>query len=524
MFNLFKRSKPVPSQEAEESEPHRNSLFSTDGVFGISRSKRVRDAIALTFRRSVKEDVAANVAMDSVATMDNIESAKASMVYNMGGIPDQMLSWYGSQGFIGYQACAMIGQHWLVSKACAMPARDAIRKGYEITVNDGTEVEPEVLDYMRQCDKKYKLNKNLVEFIKMGRMFGLRVAMFKISSSDREYYEKPFNLDGITPGSYKGISQIDPYWMAPELDQSAASDPSAIDFYEPTYWTIGGKRIHKSHLIIFKGDELPDILKPAYLYGGLSIPQKIYERVYGAERTANEGPQLAMTKRTIVYGTDVEKAMMNQAIAETKLQQWAYYRDNYGVKLVDSKDETMQQFDTALGDLDTTIMTQYQLVASIANVPATKLLGTSPKGFNATGEYEAENYREELESIQANDMAALINRHHEILIRSEVCPKFKISPFSTDVVFEPLDSMTEAELADVNLKEAQRDQVLQATGAISGEDIRNRLINDPRSGYNGLTDEPEDDYADTDEEPIEEENEMGKTVQAPSSEGNSDTQ
>ena len=30
-------------------------------------------------------------------------------------------------------------------------------------------------------------------------------------------------------------------------------------------------------------------------------------------------------------------------------------------------------------------MTQYQLAASVANVPATKLLGTQPKGFNATG-------------------------------------------------------------------------------------------------------------------------------------------
>ena len=57
-------------------------------------------------------------------------------------------------------------------------------------------------------------------------------------------------------------------------------------------------------------------------------------------------------------------------------------------------------------------MSQYQLVAAAANVPATKLLGTTPKGFNATGEYEEASYHEELESIQANDLSRLLARHH----------------------------------------------------------------------------------------------------------------
>src|SRR6185437_13888564 len=33
-------------------------------------------------------------------------------------ISTDQFSWFASQGFIGYQACAMISQHWLVSKCC----------------------------------------------------------------------------------------------------------------------------------------------------------------------------------------------------------------------------------------------------------------------------------------------------------------------------------------------------------------------------------------------------------------------
>ena len=156
----------------------------------------------------------------------------------------------------------------------------------------------------------------------------------------------------------------------------------------------------------------------------------------------------------------------------------------------------MNQFDTSLTDLDEVIMTQYQLVAAASNVPAVKLLGTSPKGFNATGEYEESNYHEMLESIQTHTLTPLIQRHHELLIRSEIAPRFKIKPFETTVTWEPLDAMTAKEQAELNKAKAETGQTLITSGAIDGNDERERIITDPDSGYTGLinedreTDEP----------------------------------
>ena len=98
--------------------------------------------------------------------------------------------------------------------------------------NDGTEVDPEVLDYIREQDKKFEILRNCVEFIDLGRTFGIRVAMFMVDSPETDYYTKPFNPDGVRPNSYKGISQIDPYWITPELGGDAAANPSAPDFYD----------------------------------------------------------------------------------------------------------------------------------------------------------------------------------------------------------------------------------------------------------------------------------------------------
>jgi phage-related protein (TIGR01555 family) len=149
----------------------------------------------------------------------------------------------------------------------------------------------------------------------------------------------------------------------------------------------------------------------------------------------------------------------------------------------------MQQFDTALADLDSVIMSQYQLVAAASNIPATKLLGTTPKGFNATGEYDESSYHEELKSVQIHSLTQFLERHHLLLIQSEIVPEFGVKPFELTVMWNPTDAMTNKEQAELNKLEAETGQILINAGAIDGTDERARIIANPDSGYNGLIDE-----------------------------------
>lgn len=468
MFNWLSRRAPAPTP-APAPEP-RASVFTTE----IERDDfQIRPTVTLPRPSHVVGE-----AMD-----DNLKSAFA---LGQTGVPDVQAIWYGSQGFIGYQVCALMAQNWLINKACLIPARDAVRKGFKVTVNDGSVVDPDVLAAIEKANKRFKLNRSLVEYVKMGRVFGVRVALTVVESADPDYYVKPFNPDGVTPGSYRGISQIDPYWCVPELSSRAASDPSALDFYEPTYWVINGKRHHKSHLSIMRGPEVADVLKPSYLYGGLSVPQMIYERVYAAERTANEAPQLAMTKRSTVLYTDAAKALANQAKFEQRLNTWTHFRDNFGVKVLDKDADKAEQMDTSLADLDAVIMTQYQIVAAAANIPATKLLGTTPKGFNSTGDYESDSYHEELESIQTNDLEPLIDRHLLCVIRSDIAPRFNIKPFGVECTWHPVSTLSATEQAAVNKVKAETDKLLADSGAIDGADIRARVVADEHSGHDGM--------------------------------------
>lgn len=459
---FWRKKKPAETQPAPEPRTIFSTHLSSLGDEPMHKPAMVRQRVG------------------TVGTMDS--SAKLTDdAMHVAGVPDAQFGWYAGQSFIGYQAAAIIAQNWLVDKACLMPARDAIRHGYEVNGPDAA------VEYLKEADKRYRIDAAMRELVHMGRIFGIRIAIFRVDSADPEYYEKPFNIDGVAPGSYRGISQVDPIWVSPILTDTSLSDPASIRFYEPQFWMVNGQKYHRSHLHVYIPHPVADTLKPMYQYGGIPLPQLIYERVYAAERTANEAPQLAMTKRLSVLKVNALAFFSNLGKARENLAAWVSMRDNYGVKVVDKESEDLTQFDTGLADLDVTIMTQYQLVAAIAGVPSTKLLGTTPKGFNSTGEYEAEDYRQTLESIQSNDLTPLLEKHHAIALRSAGMDA------ETTVDWRPLDSPTAAEWAAISLQKAQAAQIYAGIGAVDGYDVRDMLKADKMSDYYQLAEIDETD-------------------------------
>lgn len=447
------------------SAPAQEEIIDDDPIDRSATRKRLTNASAFRFEQPKGS---------AVPTMDSAAYGPGEKLNELRStVPDSLMDWYGSQTWIGFNMCALIAQHWLVDKACAMPGRDALRQGYEIKAPDQATV-----DKVKEADKRYALDDNLREMIHQGRVYGQRLVLFRVLHTDPDYYEKPFNIDAVGRGMYLGMSQIDPQWITPELTGPSLADPTSPMFYEPEYYNVYNQRIHRSHLHKYVPYPVPNILKPRYQYGGASVPQRIYERVYAAERTANEGPILAMTKRLNVLQVGASAMARFKSVIE-RLLEWCGFRDNHGV-LVVGDGESIQQHDTSLADLDAVIMTQYQLCASIAGVPSTKLLNTTPKGFNATGEYEESTYREELESVQTNDMMPLMNKHHELVAASEGLQ----GPIT--VSFEPLDSPTATEWAGINKTRADTDAVYVNAGVLTAEKVQERLAGDKNSDYHGL--------------------------------------
>lgn len=435
------------------------------------------------------------------------------------GINIAAAEYLGTHPFIGHLMASQLAMNATIDKACMMPARDAVRNGWEPRTVDGDEVDnADVLRLLRRVDQKMNVRRSLQQFIYKGRVFGVRVAVFKVKSSDKQYYEKPFNPDAVKPGKYEGIVQVDPQWCVPELDSEALADPLSAHFYEPTWWVIQGRRVHRSHVVVYRHGDLADAMRPAYLYGGIPLPQMIMEQVYAAQRTAAEAPMLAMTKRTSVLKLDVKKFAADAAALMKSVLNWVRFRNNMGVELQD-KDNEYQQFDTSLADLDNVIMTSYQLVAMAAHVPATRLLETPPKGFNASGENEQRNYTQTLESLQEMDCTPFLRKHYQLAMLSEVDPVMRrtdaeYQPMDIGVVWNPCDTPTAKEQAEISKIDAETDTIRMDQGAVDEYDVREKMIKSQGAGWEWLPRVERPERADEDGDGEADEPVLQRTQQA----------
>lgn len=436
-------------------------------------------------RKAPAPKVPEGIAMDSACSSGSVMAPA-----NYETISPRTLAYYvASSSFIGYSAMSVIGQHWLVRKGLEKRVRDAARKWYRLASGEESTLDARQLSRISSADKRMKLKKNVIEALTFNRMFGIRHVLFKHKDPDFDY-SAPFNPEAFSGGNYAGISQIDPQWMIPEINNDDLSDPASINFYEPEWWWIGSKKYHKSHFAILTGDMVPDVLKPTYRYGGISMTQKVYERVYAAERCGNEAPKMLLTKRTKVRKVDLAKYQADKARLVKNLNLQNEMQNNHGTAVI-GLDEEINHIDTALSDFDQVIKGQYGLVCAVFGDPESKLLGSGHAGLG-TGETDDDYYIAELEELQGNEMTEVVEAHYQRLM-----PSLGIEA-TPEIIWDPLKVMSEKEAAEVQEAKARTAQIYFNIGAVDEVDIRENISADEDSGYNNLpawevsTDDPED--------------------------------
>lgn len=405
-------------------------------------------------------------------------------------INPRVLKHFQSRIWITYTGCAIIATHEFVNRACMIPAEDAIAHGYKVVCssqkhkhdNDHDAKEADFLEEIKKAADKMGLNEACVRLNYKKKVFGVGIAIpwveFKDdypspsdSSGATPYsYADPYDPKAVKPGSFKGFAVIDPHWLTYQWDRLSRIDPSYPYFLVPTWIKVANKRIHRSWVIRCINSELPDIFKPVYLYGGLSLTQMIYERVWAADKLANEAPLLAMTKRLLIADGNMEELQSNPAKANKFFNAINYFRDNFSI-FVKRPSANVTQLDTNLSELTPLTMAQYQLVAAIAQIPVTKLLKNVPSGLQATGQYEWDDYAQSLKAIQNNDYTPLCKMFYELYCASNYADQ----DLRLDIEWNPIDVPKESEVAQMSSQTAQYVSHLINTGVIDIAEARAML-------------------------------------------------
>ena len=136
-------------------------------------------------------------------------------------------------------------------------------------------------------------------------------------------------------------------------------------------------------------------------------------------------------------------------------------------------DETLERLNVPFTGIYEVLSLFMSWVSGAADYPVTRLFAQSPKGLGNEGESDIKNYNSTLTQFRTHEALPGINRLLKFIFAAKRGPTKGQFPADWDIVFPPLHSPTQKEMADTNLVIAKTDEVLIKNEILSPEEARN---------------------------------------------------
>jgi hypothetical protein len=425
----------------------------------------------------------------------------------LGGVGGQTVAGQLAFGlyFPGYPYLAELSQRSEYRQPVETTAKEMTREWIKITSKgDGDKS-----DLIAQIEKAFEQHGVQLLFRKVTEhdgFYGLGMVYIKLRGDEGAIRKLPLAVKegGIEQGQLEGFNTIEPMWITPITWNS--NDPTIPTFYNPEQWVVLGQSVHASRLLKFISREVPDIIKPAYNFGGLSLTQLIDPYVQRWLKTVDSVSRLISNFSIITLATDMATVLQGgdpaayQALLD-RLKLFTKNRDNQGIFLHDKDDELLSQVQASLTGLGELQGQALEHMAYPTHQPLIIMTGVSPAGLNATSEGEIEVWHNWVHSMQEQ----LYRPPLEIILKVvQLDLNGKIDP---DITFEfkPLKEVAGSEVAEV--RKATMETLVAAvdSGIIDGHEARDHLASDPDSGFNSIDVDKVIEPPDLESEGVEEE-------------------
>jgi phage-related protein (TIGR01555 family) len=244
-----------------------------------------------------------------------------------------------------------------------------------------------------------------------------------------------------------------------------------------------GTQVHASRLLRFVGREVPDLLKPAYSFGGLSLSQMAKPYVDNWLSTRQAVNDIIRAFTVFVLKSNLADTLM--VGGEQLFRRAALFnnvRDNSGLMMIDKADEEFENVSAPLGTLDALQAQAQEHMAAVSGIPIVILLGINPAGLNATSAGDIEIFYDWIHSCQEHQIRPNLTKILNFMQLSE------FGEVDPDIIFDfnPLLSESEKEKAETRRSDAETDQIYVDMGALDPGEVRKKIADDPDSQYPGL--------------------------------------
>jgi len=312
--------------------------------------------------------------------------------------------------------------------------------------------------------------------------FGRGQIMLTMRGGDNE---QPLILDKRTVkiGSLDRLSAVEAVWTTPSAYNSI--DPTAPDFYKPVGWFVLGKQVHASRLMTIITRPLPDILKPAFNFAGMSLSQLAEPYVDNWLRTRQSVSDLINNFSITILSTAMGQILQGDDDGQDLFKRadlFTAMRSNKGLMVLDKESEELGQVNTPLSGLHELQAQSQEQMCTVSRIPAVILTGLSPGGLNASSDGEIRVFYDWIAAQQDAYWRAPIKTILDLVQLSlfgEIDPDINFN-------FVPLYQMTPAEEAEIRAKDGVTDVGYINAGVVDPSEVREKLAKDPTSGFDGL--------------------------------------
>ena len=395
---------------------------------------------------------------------------------------------YPGYGFPGFPYLSMLATRAEYRAFASTLSTEVCREWIKFTSaqNDGTD-NSEKIAALEAEFKRLNVRGVIQKIAEHDCLFGRGQIFIGIRGADNK---TPLVIDKrtIKLGSFDNLKAVEPIWTTPSAYN--ALDPMAPDFYKPSQWWVLGQQVHASRLYTLITRPLPDILKPAYNFAGMSLSQLAEPYVDNWLRTRQSVADLINNFSITMLKTDMGQLLQGQGDGEGLLDRAAFFtatRSNKGLGVIDFDREDLVQLNVPLGGLHELQAQSQEHICAASKIPAVILTGLSPSGLNATSEGEIKVF---YDWIAANQEAFYREPIEIILKIAQISLFGEIDP---DIGFEfiPLYQMTPKELSDIRYQNMQTATGYINSAVIDPQEVRENLARDPESGYDGIDAEME---------------------------------
>lgn len=385
--------------------------------------------------------------------------------------------------FLGYPMLSNIAQDPLIRSGIEVIVDDMTRKFIDLTSKGENDLSTSIAELESDL-QSFRIKSIFNRALATTGYQGGCLVYVDVGELDDEEKKTPLYLDAATfkKGSFRGLRIIEPINLYPGRYDTL--DPTSEDYFNPETWFVLGKEYHRSRFLYFAQNEVPLILKPLYNFFGISLAQQVLEYVQNFTENRRSAQRLLNKFSLTIWRTDMSQ-FLSGGDCNSLTQRVKYFnaqRSNDGTVLLDKETEEMEQINTPLSGVTDIVSMSLDLAPVILGISKDKYFGDLPKGLNASSEGTNRIYYDKIQSLNEKICYDNVEKVLKILQLN----RYGEIDDNISFQFAPLWEMDERERAEINKVKADTAAVYLDRGALSAEEVRGALADNPDSGFSNI--------------------------------------